>query len=103
MQDLIITNYKDYIGKSVLDWDIIDSTQFPSVYTIVLKRNDSQKIFHIRRDIIKGSTLRLDEDVYELRYTNFEDCCLLNSTDIFNIDIVVSKMTELVQKYSSYE
>jgi hypothetical protein len=103
MQDLIITNYKDYIGKSILDWDIIDSIQYPSAYTIVLKRNDSQKIFHIRRDIIKASALRLNEDVYELLYKDFEESCLLNSTDILNIDIVISKMTELVQKYSSYE
>jgi hypothetical protein len=103
MQDLVISNYKNYINKTILGWNIDNCMEYPSVYVIFLKQNDSEKIFEIRRDIIKASALRLDEDVYELRYKNFEDSCLLNSTDILNIDIVISKMTELVEKYSSYE
>ncbi len=103
MEDLIISNYKDYIGKSILDWNIIDAAELPSIYVIVLKRNDSEKTFYIRRPIIKGNALNLNYDVYELRYKNFEDSTLLNSTDILNIDFVISKMQELIQKYSSYE
>jgi len=103
MEDLIINNYKDYIGKSILDWNIIDSAKLPIVYAIVLKRNNSEKIFYIRRTIIKGSVLNLNEDVYELWYKDFQDSKLINANDIQNIDIVVSKIQELIEKYSSYE
>jgi len=103
MEDLIITNYKDYIGRTILDWDIIDSAELPSVYAIVLRRNNSEKIFYIRRGIIRGSVLNLSEDVYELWYKDFQDSKLLNSNDILDMDIVISKMQELIEKYSSYE
>jgi hypothetical protein len=103
MQQLVISNYKNYINRSILGWTIVDCIEFSRDYVIVLKKNDSEKLFYINRTIIKGSDLRLDEDVYELRYKNFEDSTLLNSTDILNIDIVISKMQELIEKYSSYE
>jgi hypothetical protein len=103
MEDLIISNYKDYIGKSISDWDIIDSAELPSLYAIVLKRNDLEKIFYIRRAVIKGNVLNLNDDVYELWYKDFQDSSLINTTDILNIDLVISKMQELIQKYSSYE
>ena len=100
MEDLIIPNYKDYIGRTILDWQVVDCVELPTLYAIVLKHNDSENIFYIRRTIIKGSVLNLSEDVYELRYKTFEDSLLLNVNDILNIDIVISKMTELIEKYS---
>jgi hypothetical protein len=103
MEQLVISDYKNYINRNVLGWAIIDSVEYPSLYAIVLKKNDSENLFYIRRTIIKGSVLRLDEDVYELWYKTFEESRLLNSTDILNIDIVISKMEELIGKYSSYE
>jgi hypothetical protein len=103
MEQLVISDYKNYINRNVLGWAIIDSVEYPSLYAIVLKKNDSENLFYIRRTIIKGSVLRLDEDVYELWYKTFEESRLLNSTDILNIDIVISKMEELIEKYSSYE
>ena len=103
MEQLVISDYKNYINRSVLGWVIIDSVEYPSLYAIVLKKNDSENLFYIKRSIIKGSVLRLDEDVYELWYKTFEESSLLNSTDILNIDIVISKMEELIEKYSSYE
>jgi hypothetical protein len=103
MQQLVISNYKNYINRTILGWTIVDCIEFSGDYVIVLKKNDSEKLFYINRTIIKGSVLRLDEDVYELRYKNFEDSTLLNSADILNIDIVISKMQELIEKYSSYE
>ena len=103
MQQLVISNYKNYINRNILGWNIVDCIEFSGNYAIVLKKNDSEKVFYINRAIIKGSDLRLDEDVYELRYKNFEDSTLLNFTDILNMDIVISKMQELIEKYSSYE
>ena len=149
MEDLIISNYKDYIGKTILDWNIIDAAELPTVYAIVLKRNDSEKIFYIRRRIIKGSVLNLNEDVYELWYKNFEDAGpfygivlkkestervflirktvikgsalrldndvyellykdfqdsrLLTLSDTADMDVVISKIQELLEKYSKYE
>ncbi len=103
MEDLIIPNYKDYIGRTILDWEIIDSAELPTVYAIVLKRDDSEKIFYIRRGVIIGSVLNLNDDVYELWYKDFQDSRLINTTDILDIDLVISKMQELIEKYSSYE
>jgi hypothetical protein len=103
MQYLVIPNFKNYINTNILGWTIQNFTEYSSVYVIVLNKDDSEKLFHIHREIIKANALRLDEDVYELRYKNFEDSLLLNSTDILDMNIVVSKMEELIQKYSSYE
>ncbi len=103
MENLVIPNYKDYVGKTVLDWQVVDCAELPTVYAIVLNRNDSEKLFYIRRSIIKGSVLNLNEDVYELWYKNFEDSLLLSSADIIDTNVVISKMVQLIQKYSSYE
>jgi hypothetical protein len=103
MQQLVIPNYKNYINRNILGWTIVDCIEFSGDYAIVLKKNDSEKLFYINRTIIKGSDLRLDEDVYELWYKTFGESRLLNSADILNIDIVISKMEELIEKYSSYE
>ena len=103
MQYLVIPNYKNYVNRNILDWTVEKCLDYPTAYSIVLKKDDSEKLFYINRAVIKGSDLRLDEDVYELRYKNFEDSILLNLNDILDIDIVVSKMEELIEKYSSYE
>jgi hypothetical protein len=103
MQYLVIPNYKNYVNRNILDWTIEKCVDYPIDYSIVLKKDNSEKLFYINRTVIKGSDLRLDEDVYELRYKNFEDSILLNLNDILDIDIVVSKMEELIEKYSSYE
>jgi hypothetical protein len=103
MQYLVIPNYKNYVNRSILDWTIEKCMDYPIAYSIVLKKDNSEKLFYINRTVIKGSDLRLDEDVYELRYKNFEDSILLNLNDILDIDIVISKMEELIEKYSSYE
>jgi hypothetical protein len=100
MEELIINNYRDYIGRTILDWQITDCVEMPTLYLIVIKKNNVEKFFHIRRTIIKGNVLNLNEDVYELRYKDFEDSALLNTNDILNIDVVISKMIELIQKYN---
>ena len=103
MEELLIPNYKQYIGKSILDWQIIDCVEMPGNYIIVLKRNNFEKFFYIRRIIIKGSALNLNYDVYELWYKDFQDSKLLNTNDILNIDVVISNITQLIEKYSSHE
>jgi hypothetical protein len=103
MQYLVIQNYKNYANRNILDWTIEKCVDYPIAYSIILKKDNSEKLFYINRTIIKGSDLSLPNDVYELRYKNFEDCLLLSETDVLDIDIVISKMQELIQKYSSYE
>ena len=100
MENLIIPNYTSYINKTILDWRVVDAVENPSLYIIVLSKGSLEHIFYIRRNIIKGSDLRLSEDVYELWYKDFQDSKLLNSNDILDMDVVISKIGELLQKYN---
>jgi hypothetical protein len=103
MENLVIPNYKNYINKKVLDWNISECEDVGPIYAIILKKESLERIFFIRKIVIKGSALRLDNDVYELWYKNFEDNKLLTLSEILDSDIVLSKIGELLNKYSKYE
>jgi hypothetical protein len=45
----------------------------------------------------------LDNDVYELLYKDFQDSRLLTLSDTADMDVVISKIQELLEKYSKYE
>lgn len=100
MENLIISNYTGYINRTILDWSVVDVEENPSTYVIVIRKGQLENFFYIRRNIIKGSDLRLSEDVYELWYKDFQDSALLNSNDILDMDVVISKIGELLQKYN---
>ena len=103
MEILKIENYKEYIGKTIDEWNIIDCADMPGNYVIVLEKNGKNKFFYIRKNVILSNVLKIDEDVYELWYKDFEDSKLLNLSEILNINTVISKMNELLQKYIQYE
>jgi hypothetical protein len=103
MENLTIPNYKDYINKKVLDWDISACEDIGPVYAIILKKDSLERVFFIRKTLIRGSALRLDNDVYELWYKSFEESRLLTISEILNIDIVLSNIEELLNKYLKYE
>ena len=103
MENLVIPNYKNYINKKVLDWTISECEDVGPIYAIILKKESLEKIFFIRKIVIKGSALRLDKDVYELWYKNFEESRLLTISEVLDIDIVLSKIEELINKYLQYE
>jgi hypothetical protein len=103
MEILKIPNYKSYIGKTIFDWEIVQCDDGGQVYAIVLKKESLERVFFIRKTLIKGSSLRLENDVYELWYKDFEDNKLLTLSEILDVDIVLSKIGELLNKYSKYE
>jgi hypothetical protein len=103
MENLVIPNYKNYINKKVLDWNISECEDVGPIYAIILKKESLERIFFIRKIVIKGSALRLDNDVYELWYKNFEESRVLTLSEILDTDIVLSKIEELLNKYSKYE
>jgi hypothetical protein len=103
MENLVIPNYKNYINKKVLDWNISECEDVGPIYAIILKKESLERIFFIRKIVIKGSKLRLDNDVYELWYKNFEESRVLTLSEILDTDIVLSKIEELLNKYSQYE
>ena len=96
MENLVIPNYKNYINKKVLDWNISECEDVGPIYAIILKKESLERIFFIRKIVIKGSKLRLDNDVYELWYKNFEESRVLTLSEILDTDIVLSKIEELL-------
>ena len=103
MEQLIIENYKNFVNKTIGDWVIVDFEDAGPNYGIILKKESTEMIFLIRKTVIKGSALRLDNDVYELLYKDFQDSRLLTLSDTADMDIVISKIQELLEKYSKYE
>jgi hypothetical protein len=103
MEQLVIDNYKNFVNRTIGDWVISEFEDAGPVYGIILKKESIEKVFLIRKTVIKGSALRLDNDVYELLYKDFQDSRLLTLSDTANIDVVISKIQELLEKYSSYE
>lgn len=99
MENLIIQNYKEYINKPVGDWIISECDDIGSSYAIILKNNSLQRVFFIRKTVINASVLKLDENVYELWYKDFLDSKLLTLSEVLDIDIVISKIQELLNKY----
>lgn len=103
MEKLVIANYKNFVNKTIGDWVITTFDDAGTAYGIVVKKDSIERVFLIRKTVIKGSALRLDDDVYELLYTNFQDSRLLTLSDTANMDVVISKIQELLEKYSKYE
>lgn len=103
MENLQIQNYKDYINNSIGDWNIIDSDDIGQSYAIVLQKENLQRIFFIRKPVIKAASLGLSNDVYEIWYKDFQDSKLLTLSEVLDINIVLSKIEELLEKYSKYE
>lgn len=103
MEQLVIANYKNFVNKTIGDWVITTFDDAGSAYGIVVKKESTERVFLIRKTVIKGSALRLDEDVYELLYTDFQESRLLTLSDTANMDVVISKIQELLEKYSKYE
>jgi hypothetical protein len=103
MEKLVIANYKNFVNKTIGDWVITTFDDAGTAYGIVVKKESIERVFLIRKTVIKGSALRLDEDVYELLYTDFQESRLLTLSDTANMDVVISKIQELLEKYSKYE
>ena len=99
MEILKIENYKEYIGKTIDDWVVIDSVDMPDMYIIVLSKDSNQRTFYIRKTVIKGHILRLENDVYDLWYNEFKQSKLLTLSEVLDIDIVLSKILEFVKIY----
>ena len=99
MEQLVIANYKNFLNKTIGDWVVTSFDDAGTAYGIVVKKESIERVFLIRKNVIKGSALRLDEDVYELLYTDFQDSRLLTLSDTANMDAVISKIQELLEKY----
>jgi hypothetical protein len=103
MEYLIIPNYKQFINISIGDWAITKCEDGMMAYSITVKKELLERTFLIRKPVIKANVLRLDNDVYELCYHNFQESKLLTLDEVLDTNIVVSKIEELLEKYSSYE
>ena len=103
MEQLVIANYKNFLNKTIGDWVVTSFDDAGTAYGIVVKKESIERVFLIRKTVIKGSALRLDNDVYELLYKDFQDSRLLTLSDTADMDVVISKIQELLEKYSKYE
>jgi hypothetical protein len=104
MEDaLILNNFKQYIDKLVSGWRIVAFDEMPAVYIIVLTKDNLERIFYIRRPIIRGNDVYRDEDLYELWYKDYEEAKLLSISEVSNIDFLLTTIEKLLEKYSKHD
>jgi hypothetical protein len=101
--DTLTLNTSDYLGKMVGEWIVAEIQNQSLAYVIYLSKGNSDKVFFIRKPIIKGSSIRLDNDVYELWYDDYKEAKLLTLTEILNTDILIQSINELIVKYSKFD
>jgi len=101
--DILKLNTSDYLGKMAGEWRIDEIKEERTSYIIYLEKDGDDKKFLIPRAVIKGKSLNLPVDVYEVRYRDYEDSALLNLSEILNGDIVANTMKTLIEKYSKFD
>lgn len=99
MDILKIENHRDYINKSVDGWNVISIADNFNYYAITLEKESNNVVFTIPKVKIKGFDLRLDYDVYELRYEDCQHSIILSLSEILDKDLVISKIGELIKQY----
>lgn len=103
MEFLEIKNWSKFLGKIVNDFTFSNVIDEGPLYVIFLTKNEKTKIFLLRKAVINAKVLNLENDVYELRYKDFEDSELLTIDEILDENILLSKIEKLIKKYSKYE
>ncbi len=94
-------NLAEFKNKKVGEYEIDEIQDQPVAYVFYLKRDSfSDKVFFIRKPVIKAMVLSLEKDVYELWYNDFQDSKLLTLSEITNSDVVCENMRILIEKYS---
>jgi hypothetical protein len=102
--EILQLNLADFKNKKVGDFKIDEIQDQPTAYVFYLQRESfSDKVFFVRKNVIKASALNLENDVYELWYNDFQDAKLLTLSDVLNPDIVCENMLKLINKYSKIE
>ncbi len=99
MDILKIENHGEYVNKSVDGWNIVSVVDNYGFYIINLEKDSTNAVFSIPKVKIKGFDLRLDYDVYELRYDTYQHSVMLSLSEISDKDLVVSKIGELIKQY----
>ncbi len=98
--DILQLNLADFKNKKVGDFKIDEIQDQPNSYVFYLQREAfSDKVFFVRKNVIKASALNLENDVYELWYNDFKDAKLLTLSDVLNSDTVCENMSLLIKKY----
>lgn len=101
--DILTLNTNSLMGKTAGEWVITEIQNQPLAYVIYLSNGNSDKVFFIRKPVIKGSSIRLDSDVYELWYDDYKEAKLLTLTEISDANIVVESINALILKYSKFD
>ena len=99
----LLLNASEYVGKFVDGWKIDKVTENSLCYIFYLEKEDSIKVFFITKTVILGSSLNLNEDVYELRYKDYEDSKLLFLSEVLDVNHVINEMKILIQKYIKFD
>jgi phage-related protein len=90
-------------GKMVGDWRIDEVQDQLHVYALHLSNNGSDKLFFIRKQVIKGESLNLQNDVYEIWYENYKDGTILTLSEISNPDTLINSINSLINRYSQFD
>ena len=102
--EILQLNLADFKNKKVGDYQIDEIQDQPVAYVFYLQRDSfSDKVFFIRKNVIKASALNLENDLYELWYNDFQDAKLLTLSEVLNPNVVCENMLKLINKYSKNE
>jgi len=102
--EVLTINTKDFKDKLIGDFKIDEIQDQSTAYVFYLQKDSvADKVFFIRKNVIKGKSLNLEYDVYELWYDDFKDAKLLTLSEVMNIDLVCDEMLKLINKYKKFE
>lgn len=101
--DILKLNTSSIKGKMVGDWLIEEIQEQPIAYVLYLSKNTTDKVFFVRKPVIKAESLNLPNDVYELWYDDYKDATLLSLSDALNPDTLVEAIRLLIDKYSKFD
>lgn len=101
--DILTINTNPLMGKTAGEWVITEIQNQPLAYVIYLSNGDSDKVFFIRKPVIKGSAIGLDTDVYELWYNDYKEAKVLTLSEISDTNTLLQSINSLIEKYKKFD
>ena len=101
--DILKLNTSSIKGKMAGDWRVDEIQEQSLAYVLYLSNNNTDKVFFVRKQVIKGESLNLPNDVYEVWYENYKDATILTLSEVLNPDTLINSISLLIDKYSKFD
>jgi predicted nucleic acid-binding protein len=101
--EILKINTSNLLNQMVGDWQIKEIQEKSVAYILFLQKESAAKMFIINRPVIKTESINQNEDSYEIWYNDYKDSKLLTLTEISDVNILISAIESLINKYSKYD